>query len=219
MILPSRESIGWKKSLFTSPGWQKNENVWKSLECIMVNGVPRPKTLGACGPSGFGIGTFLVTPFTTIHPRLFHTLSQSLHFPVLSQNSPGTFPVLSLYFYCTFLILLWYFSGTLLVLSWYSPFNIQVLVQYFSSSFMVLSLLFLGNLSVFSRYSPNTLTVLLPTLQYVCQLFCNFSVLSWFFPGTFLVLSRHFPITFPRLSRYFSVLSSTERGKDGGSDA
>ena len=42
----------------------------------MVNGVPRPKTIGACGPSGSDLGTSLGTPFTTIHPLLFHTLSQ-----------------------------------------------------------------------------------------------------------------------------------------------
>ena len=29
------------KSLFTIPGWRKNENVWKSLGGIMVNGVPQ----------------------------------------------------------------------------------------------------------------------------------------------------------------------------------
>ena len=44
----------------------------------MVNGVPRevprPKTLGACGPSGFGLWISLGTPFTMMPPRLFHTL-------------------------------------------------------------------------------------------------------------------------------------------------
>ena len=32
--------------------------------------VPRPKTLGACGPSSFGLGTSLGTPFTIIAFRL-----------------------------------------------------------------------------------------------------------------------------------------------------
>ena len=49
----------------------------------MVNGVPWevpwPKTLGACGPSGFGLGTSLGILFTTLHSRLFHTLSQYTH--------------------------------------------------------------------------------------------------------------------------------------------
>ena len=91
MIL-TRESIGWKKSLFTSPGWRRNENVWKSLEGIMVNGVPREvprsKTLGACGPSGFCLGTSPGTPFTMIPPRLFHTLSHSfIHWLIQSSFS------------------------------------------------------------------------------------------------------------------------------------
>ena len=72
-----RDPIGWKKSLFTSPGRQKNKNVWKSLGFIMVNLVPRevpqPKTLGASSPQGFGLGTSQGTPFTMIHARLFHT--------------------------------------------------------------------------------------------------------------------------------------------------
>ena len=45
----------------------------------MVNGVPREvprsKILGACGPSGFGLGTSLRTPFTMIPPWLFHIMS------------------------------------------------------------------------------------------------------------------------------------------------
>ena len=48
MILP-RESIWWKKYLFTSLGRQKNDILWKSLGAIMVNRVPRPKTLRAAG--------------------------------------------------------------------------------------------------------------------------------------------------------------------------
>ena len=82
-----RESIGWKKSLFTSLGWQKNKHVWKSLGCIMVNGVPqvvtRSKPLGACGCFGFGLGTSLETPFIMIHPRLVLKLSQN---PPIQQN-------------------------------------------------------------------------------------------------------------------------------------
>ena len=49
----------------------------------MVNGVPwevlGQKTLRACGPSVFGLGTSLGTPFTIIPPRLFHTISQGYH--------------------------------------------------------------------------------------------------------------------------------------------
>ena len=69
----------YKKSLLIGPGWQKNENMWKSLGCVVVNGVPRkvprPTTLGACGPSRFGLGTSLGTPITTLPLRLFHTFS------------------------------------------------------------------------------------------------------------------------------------------------
>ena len=36
---------------------------------------PVAKTLWACGPSGFGLGTSLGTPFPMIPPRLFHRLS------------------------------------------------------------------------------------------------------------------------------------------------
>ena len=46
----------------------------------MVNGVPRevprPETLGACGPSGFSLGTSLGTPFTMIARRLFQIMYQ-----------------------------------------------------------------------------------------------------------------------------------------------
>ena len=34
------------------------------------------KTLGACGPSGFGLGTSRGTTFTMIPPRLFQIMSQ-----------------------------------------------------------------------------------------------------------------------------------------------
>ena len=37
------------------------------------------KTLGACGPSGFGLGTSLGTPFTMIPPRLFQIMYHSPH--------------------------------------------------------------------------------------------------------------------------------------------
>ena len=46
------------KSLFTSPGWSKNDILWKSLGCRVVNGVPRP--------SGLGLGTSLRTPFLMV---------------------------------------------------------------------------------------------------------------------------------------------------------
>ena len=123
MILGTRQSIGWKKSLFTSLGCQKkslftklgcgkkslfirlgcqkkplftslgcrkkylfpslgcqkNDIIWKSLRGIIVNGVPwevpRTKSLGTCGPSGFSLGTPLDTPFTMIPPQLFQIMS------------------------------------------------------------------------------------------------------------------------------------------------
>ena len=37
---------------------------------------PSAKTLQACGPLGFGLGTSLGTLLTMISPQLFHTLSQ-----------------------------------------------------------------------------------------------------------------------------------------------
>ena len=71
----TRESNGWKKSFFTSSGWQKNENVWTNPKGITVNGVPlevlRPKPLGP--QLGFDSGN----PLTMITPRLFHTSSHS----------------------------------------------------------------------------------------------------------------------------------------------
>ena len=46
---------------------------WSALEGSMA------KTLGACGPSGFGLGTSLgCTPFTMIPPRLFQIMYQSV---------------------------------------------------------------------------------------------------------------------------------------------
>ena len=44
-------------------------------ECCALGG-PAVKTLGACGPSGFGLGTSLGTTFTMIPPRLFQIMSQ-----------------------------------------------------------------------------------------------------------------------------------------------
>ena len=44
-------------------------------ECC-ASGGPAAKTLGACGPSGFGLGTSLGTTFTMIPPRLFQIMSQ-----------------------------------------------------------------------------------------------------------------------------------------------
>ena len=43
-------------------------------ECC-ASGGPAAKTLGACGPSGFGLGTSLGTTFTMIPPRLFQIMS------------------------------------------------------------------------------------------------------------------------------------------------
>ena len=43
---------------------------------------PAAKTLGACGPSGFGLGTFLGRLFTTLPPQVFQIISQS--FPPLA---------------------------------------------------------------------------------------------------------------------------------------
>ena len=49
----------------------------------MVNGVPRevprPKPKGTEAPRVFGRGTYQGTPFTMIHPRLFHTFSFFRH--------------------------------------------------------------------------------------------------------------------------------------------
>ena len=52
-------------------------------ECC-ASGGPAAKTLGACGPSGFGLGTSLGTTFTMIPPRLFQIMSQDhlVHHPL-----------------------------------------------------------------------------------------------------------------------------------------
>ena len=48
-----------------------------------ASGGPAAKTLGACGPSGFGLGTSLGTQFTMIPPRLFQIMS---HYTRLGQR-------------------------------------------------------------------------------------------------------------------------------------
>ena len=102
-LLYSLESpLHWmrrKKSLFTtsniSPGWQKNENVWKRLKGIRVNGfpwkVPWTKSLGLW-PLGFGLGTSQGTSFPMIPRQHFHILSHpkdliaELHISVLCKT-------------------------------------------------------------------------------------------------------------------------------------
>ena len=78
-VLP-RGNIGCKRIPVTSARLRKNGNMWKSLGGILLNIVPRedprPKTLGACGPSGFCPLNCLGTIFTSIPPRLFHILYQ-----------------------------------------------------------------------------------------------------------------------------------------------
>ena len=39
--------------------------------------VPRPKPLGACDPTGFGLGTSKGDTFNIIPPRLLHIMFQS----------------------------------------------------------------------------------------------------------------------------------------------
>ena len=51
-------------------------------ECC-ASGCPAAKTQGACGPSGFGLGTSLGTTFTMIPPRLFQIMS---HYIGLGQR-------------------------------------------------------------------------------------------------------------------------------------
>ena len=75
----SRPLSDWNP-LFTSPGCNMNDIIWKSLCGIMVNGVPwdvpRPKTLEASGHFGFGLGPSLGTPIIMIPPRLFLIMSK-----------------------------------------------------------------------------------------------------------------------------------------------
>ena len=58
-------------------------------ECC-ASGGPAAKTLGACGPSGFGLGTSLGTIFTMIPPGLFKIMSQytlyTLHFTLYTVH-------------------------------------------------------------------------------------------------------------------------------------
>ena len=49
-------------------------------ECCALGG-PAAKTLGACGPSSFGLGTSLGTTFTMIPPRLFQIMSNCFKNP------------------------------------------------------------------------------------------------------------------------------------------
>ena len=48
-------------------------------ECY-ASGGPVAKTLGACGPLGFGLGTSLGTTFTMVPPPLFQIMSQCYDF-------------------------------------------------------------------------------------------------------------------------------------------
>ena len=54
------------------------EKPWVYHSKWSPSGSPSTKTLGACGPSGFGLGTSLWAPFTMIHPWLFHILSHCI---------------------------------------------------------------------------------------------------------------------------------------------
>ena len=64
----------WPWYSLGSPRWKKSGHVWKSLGCIMGNGIPRESR--GKKPSGFGLGSSLGTPFTMIPLRFFHTLSR-----------------------------------------------------------------------------------------------------------------------------------------------
>ena len=82
MILPSGR-LGWVAMQEILLYWSGMTIDWKCVEKPWLyhgewNPLESPlvKTLWACGPSGFGLGTSLGTPFTIEHPRLFHTLSQ-----------------------------------------------------------------------------------------------------------------------------------------------
>ena len=59
------------------------DNVWKSRGGIMVIGlpmeVPRPKPEGPQAPRVLATGLPRGTPFTTLHPRLFHIISFFRH--------------------------------------------------------------------------------------------------------------------------------------------
>ena len=68
-LFPNGVSRNWKKSLFTSQGWRKNENMRKSLGCIMVNGVTPEVTRTSLG-----------TPFAFPH---IVPLYQKLHIILL----------------------------------------------------------------------------------------------------------------------------------------
>ena len=83
--------MSMKEIPYSNSGCQKNENLWKSLGCIMVkwspSESPAAKTLGACGPLGFGLGTYLGTLFTMIPvgfsadcPTIHYTIHNTLFF-------------------------------------------------------------------------------------------------------------------------------------------
>ena len=80
--------------------------IWKSLGCRVVNRVPQgspmAKTLGACGPSGFGLGTSLGTPFTTLSLRLFQMMSHSFQSSLLLVLIPAS----AHSYQCSFLLVL-----------------------------------------------------------------------------------------------------------------
>ena len=60
---------------------------WRYYGECCVSGGPAAKTPGACGPSGFGLGTFLGTTFTIISPRLFQIMS---HHPSFIIHHPSS---------------------------------------------------------------------------------------------------------------------------------
>ena len=55
-------------------------------ECY-ASGGPAAKTLGACSPSGFALGTSLGTTFTMIPPRLFQIISQITLVKVVKKST------------------------------------------------------------------------------------------------------------------------------------
>ena len=57
---------------------------WRYLSECCASGGPAAKTLRACGPSGFGLGTSIGTPFTMVPPRHFQKMTQytTLHYNI-----------------------------------------------------------------------------------------------------------------------------------------
>ena len=81
MILP-RDRLGLAAKQEIPLYWSGLMQEWKCVKKPWVyhgewspSESPSPKTVGACGPSGFDLGTSRETPFTMIPPLLFHTLS------------------------------------------------------------------------------------------------------------------------------------------------